>query len=118
MKKRISSGLTTVLLIITAVMAYENVISDDKEVRDLAKKTATEAAGCGGGCRMSGFRGDRGMIHETIEYDFDPQGHYVISCRRAYVAIGDYSCTVTEGKMNGSASAPAASSAPTPRPSH
>lgn len=111
MRKRITSSLTLVLCIITAVMAYMNVLSDDQEVRELAKKTATDAAGCGGACRMSNMRGDRGMIHETIEYDFDPQGHYVIRCRRAFIALGDYACTVTEGNV----SAPASSA--TPRPS-
>jgi hypothetical protein len=83
-----------------------NVVSDDAAVRELAKKTATDAAGCGKTCRLSHFRGDRGMIHETVEYDFEPQGHFVVKCHRAMLAFGEYSCAVTEGKM---APAPATS---------
>lgn len=124
MKKRIGQWFTFSLLLITAAMAYQNVISDDAAVRDLAKRTATETAGCGRSCRISGFRGERGMIHETIEYDFDPQGHFVVKCRRAMMVAGDYACVVTEGgRMSGSGSSASASSASgsssaTPPPSH
>ena len=56
MKKRIGQWFSFSLLVICVVMAYQNVISDDAAVRDLAKVTATESAGCGKPRRMSGFR--------------------------------------------------------------
>lgn len=117
MKKRIFQYFTFFLLLLTAMMAINNVLIDDAAVRGLAKKTAVEAAGCGDACRMSGFRGERGMINETIEYDFDPQGHYVVQCHRKMLAVGDYVCVVTEGKVSAK-SAPSGAPSATPRPSH
>ena len=108
MKKRIAQYFTFFLFLLTAMMAINNVVIDDAPVRELAKQTAVTFAGCGDKCRISGFRGDRGMINETIEYDFAPQGHYVVQCHRKMLALGDYVCAVTEGK----------SSSPTPPPSH
>jgi hypothetical protein len=113
MKRRIFQYFTIFFLLLTAMMAINNVLVDDTIVRGLAKKTAVDAAGCGDACRMSGFRGERGMINETIEYDFDPQGHYVVQCHRKMIAVGDYVCIVTEGKR-----APKASSSAIPQPSH
>jgi hypothetical protein len=116
MKKRIFQWFTFFLLLLTVLMAINNVVMDDAAVRALAKKTAVEAAGCGDACRMSGFRGERGMINETIEYDFDPQGHYVVQCHRAMLAVGEYICVVTEGKRVAPASS--ATTTATPPPSH
>ena len=122
MKKRIFQYFTFFLLLLTAMMAINNVIIDDTAVRALSKKTAVEAAGCGEKCRISGFRGERGMINETIEYDFTPEGHYVTQCHRAMLALGEYVCVVTEGKIaKGSPASPAGSATPassaTPQPS-
>ena len=117
MKKKVFQYFTIFLLLLTAMMAINNVIVDDTAVRALSKKTAVDAAGCGEKCRISGFRGERGMINETIEYDFSPEGHYVTQCHRTMLAVGEYVCVVTEGKIAKSGSTAPSSSA-TPPPSH
>jgi hypothetical protein len=38
------------------------------------------------------MRGSRGMFDESIDYDMDGVGGYQVTCRRAYVIAGDYSC--------------------------
>ena len=109
------------LLLICGLMAYSNVVADDTEVRKLAKTTLGEYAGCGEKCALTGMRGERGMVHETIEYDIDGKGHFVVKCHRKMVALGDYLCVVTEGapgaSVPGSAGSASPSSSATPRPS-
>jgi hypothetical protein len=94
-RRRIFQWLTVGLTALCIWTAYANVLSDDAEVRAKARSTANTAAGCGEDCKLDGLRGDRGMFDETIEYDLVKRGHYVVVCRRAYVFVGDYACTVT-----------------------
>lgn len=108
--RRIFQWFTVVLLVVSVWTAYANVVSDDAEVRAKAKAAVDVAAGCGDACRIEGLRGDRGMLEERIEYDLVKHGHFVVVCRREFIAVGDYTCQVTEGKVV----APSASSAATP----
>jgi len=95
LKNRLGSAfrLFTIFLLLVAVWtAYENVFSDDTDPRARAGDLARKEAGCGDKCKVSGMRGSRGMLDETIDYDMDGVGGYRVTCRRAYVIAGDYAC--------------------------
>ena len=83
---------TIILLCVSIFTAYQNVFSDDTEVRARAGDLARKEAGCGDKCKQTGMRGNRGMIDESIEYDMDGVGGFRVTCRRAYVIAGDYTC--------------------------
>jgi hypothetical protein len=87
---------TVVLLLVSFWTVYANVLSDDTDVRALAKTTVNLAAGCGNDCKHESLRGDRGMLEERIEYDILKHGHWVVTCRRALIVAGAYACEVTE----------------------
>jgi len=94
-KNRLASGfrLFTIFLLVVAIwMAYENVFSDDTDVRARAGDLARKEAGCGDKCKVTGMRGSRGMIDESIDYDMDGVGGFNVTCRRVYVIAGDYAC--------------------------
>jgi hypothetical protein len=95
MRRKLFQWFTVVFLIACVWTAYANVYSDDTDVRAKARATVNAAAGCGNDCKLEGLRGDRGMLSEDIEYDVLKHGHYVVSCKRAYIAIGDYDCKVS-----------------------
>ena len=99
------------LLVVCVWTAYANVLTDDANVRVMARETVNQAAGCGEGCKLEGLRGERGMLEERIEYDVVHHGHYVVVCRRAFIVAGDYGCEVKEGKV-----APAAASSRASKP--
>ena len=113
----ISRYFSFFLLLLCGLMAYSNVVSDDTAVRKLARDTLGDYAGCGDKCAVSGMHGERGMIHETIEYDIDGRGHYVVACHRKMVALGDYLCVVTDGAPGAGGASSSPSSSATPRPS-
>ena len=83
---------TIVLVLVSIWTAYANVFSDDIELRARAGELARKQAGCGDKCKVTGMRGSRGMIEESIEYDMDAVGGFLVTCRRAYVIAGDYAC--------------------------
>jgi hypothetical protein len=89
---------TILLLLVSAVTAYMNVFSEDAALRARANQLARTTAGCGDKCRLTNARIDRGMFDETFQYDIEGPGagHYVVVCRRAYVAVGEHACTVTK----------------------
>ena len=91
---------TILLLLVSIVTAYMNVFSDDSAVRARANELARKHAGCGDKCKVTAIHGNRGMFDEETEYDIEGAGagHYVVVCRRAYVAVGDYACAVSGGK--------------------
>lgn len=91
---------TILLLGVSILTAYMNVFSDDSEIRARANELARKQAGCGDKCKVINITGSRGMFDEQTEYDIDGPGagHYVVVCRRAYVAIGDYACRVSGGR--------------------
>jgi len=112
MRRRAFQYFTVVLLLVCVWTAYANVFSDDTEVRAKARATVNTAAGCADNeaCPLSGYKGERGMFSETVEYDLVKQGHYVVVCRRAFIIAGDYACTVTDGHQRSpSSTAPSAS---------
>jgi hypothetical protein len=87
---------TIVLLLVAIWTAFQNVFSDDTEVRAKAGDLARKEAGCGDKCKVTALRGTRGMFQESIEYDMDGIGTYLVTCRRAYVVAGDYSCVASK----------------------
>ena len=91
---------TILLLALCIWTAYANVFSDDTAVRAKANETARAKAGCGDRCKVTNMRGSRGMLEETIDFDVEGAGagHYVVTCRRAQIIVGDYACTVADGK--------------------
>ncbi len=89
-------GVTILLLLVAIWTAYANVFSDDTDVRARAGDLARKTAGCGDKCRQSGMRGSRGMLEESIEYDMDGVGGFLVTCRRAYVIAGDYTCVASK----------------------
>jgi hypothetical protein len=86
-------ALTVVLVGVCLWTAYANVFSDDLALRARAGELGRKAAGCGDACKVTGMRGSRGMIDESIEYDIAGVGTVVVTCRRAYVIAGDYACS-------------------------
>lgn len=86
----------TILLLGASIWtAYANVFSDDTALRARAGELARKEAGCGDACKVTGMRGSRGMIDESIAYDMAGVGTIVVRCRRAYVIAGDHACTAT-----------------------
>lgn len=94
--------LTIVLFFLTLWTGYANVLSDDTPVREMARTTMGQAAGCGADCKVESLRGERGMFGETIEYDVVAAragkagavngGHFAVVCRRQYISFGAWSC--------------------------
>ena len=98
-KRRLSGAFrvfTIFLLVVTIWTAYSNVFSDDTDLRARAADLARKQAGCGDKCKVSGIRGSRGMIDESVEYDMDGVGGFLVTCRRVYVIAGDYACVATK----------------------
>jgi hypothetical protein len=83
---------TIILLGVAIWTAYANVFSDDAAVRAQADDLVRKTAGCGAKCKVAGIRGSRGMLQESIEYDNDAVGGYLVTCRRAYIIAGDHAC--------------------------
>ncbi len=83
---------TILLLIVSGWTAYANVFSDDTEVRAKAGELARKEAGCGDKCKQTQMRGNRGMLEESFEYEMDKVGTIAVTCRRASIVFGDYSC--------------------------
>jgi hypothetical protein len=89
---RLFRVFTMLLLGVSIWTVYANVFSDDTALRARAGELARKEAGCGDKCKVTGMRGSRGMLEESIEYDMDGSSGWVVTCRRAYVIAGDYSC--------------------------
>jgi hypothetical protein len=94
MRRKAFQWFTIVLLLVSIWTVYANVLSDDAAVRTKARATAETALKCDG-CKLEGMRGERGMLDETIGYDFLGKGHVVVACRRAFIVAGDYACEAT-----------------------
>jgi hypothetical protein len=75
---------------------YANVLSDDVAVRATAELAARAKAGCGEKCSLSRMEGSRGAFKETIEFSFRDAGTVIVTCKRPYIAFGDYACTATK----------------------
>jgi hypothetical protein len=72
--------------------AYANVFSDDAAVRTRGEKVARDKAGCGDTCRLVRVEGERGILKETLAYTFVNVGQVDVTCRRPYIAFGEYAC--------------------------
>ena len=96
MGRRFFQWFTAALLVVSLWTVYANVLSDDADVRAKAKAAAYGAAGCADECKLESLRGERGMLDETIEYDILKHGHWVVTCRRAFIVAGSYTCTVSK----------------------
>lgn len=99
MGRKVFRWVTIALFALTLWMGYANVLSDDTEVRALARAKMGEVAGCGADCKVENLRGERGMFGETIAYDVLPSraggargGTHTIVCRRQYIAFGAWAC--------------------------
>jgi len=90
--RRIFQWFTFFLFLLSGWVAYANVLSDDAEVRALARAALGEAAGCKDACKIESLRGDRGMVEERLEYDVVGRGHYTVVCRRTLIAFGPHTC--------------------------
>ena len=78
---------------LTGWMIYANVFSDDSAVRARAEQLARETAGCGAKCNLVRIDGSRGVLAERIGFNFKDVGMVAVTCRRAYLAFGDYACS-------------------------
>lgn len=97
MKARLSwvFRIFTILLVgVTIWTASANVFSDDTAVKAQAADLARKTAGCGDKCKLVNMHGSRGMVDEEIDYEFHDVGTFHVSCRRANVIVGDYTCGV------------------------
>jgi hypothetical protein len=92
--RRVFRGLTFVLAALCGWAMFANVFSDDTAVRADAGQLARTTAGCGDRCKVTGMRGDRGMLSESIVFDIDGHGSISVTCRRALIVAGAYSCQV------------------------
>ena len=82
------------ILVLCIWTAYANVFSDNKALLVRAEKLARDKAGCAEKCKITGIQGSRGMLTQTISHYIQGQGTFVVSCRRAYIAFGEYNCSV------------------------
>ena len=95
MAQRIGWALAIAFLVLCAVTAYRNVFADDSAVRAKAETLARDAAGCGD-CKATRIEGKRGVISESFEFTMQNGAGVAVSCRRPYIAFGDYACTSTK----------------------
>jgi len=94
--QRVTWAIVIGLLVLVAWTAYRNVFADDSAVRARAERLARDTAGCGASCTFARLEGSRGIISETITYTLHPTGTVTVTCRRAYIAFGDYACTAAK----------------------
>ena len=95
MTQRIGLAFAFALLALTAFTAYRNVLADDSAVRTMAEKRARDTAGCGD-CKTTRIEGKRGMLSESFDFTMQNDTAVAVSCRRPYIAFGDYACTATK----------------------
>jgi hypothetical protein len=94
--QRITWAIVIAFLVLVAVTTYRNVFADDAAVRAQAEKLGRETIGCGSACSVTRLEGNRGLLSETLTYTFQPGGTIVVTCRRAYIAFGDYACAAAK----------------------
>ena len=95
MKKAIAI-VTAVFVALCVWTFYANVISSDVAVRAAAELAARAKAGCGEKCSLQRMEGSRGAFKETLDFSFRDAGTVSVTCRRPYIAFGDYACTATK----------------------
>ena len=95
MARRIGTALLITFLALCAFTAYRNVFADDSAVRAKAEKLARDTASCGE-CKATRIEGKRGVISETFDFTMQNGAGVAVTCRRPYIAFGDYACTATK----------------------
>ena len=81
-------GALAVLAVAISVCAFNNVYGDDAAVRSDA-----EGVACPRGCGNTvSVKVDRSPLAETIQFSTS-KGTITVSCSRAAILIGPYSCT-------------------------
>lgn len=91
--RRIAAAFGGLVLLIVAFMVYMNVMAPDGEVLAKAEAVARTKVGCKD-CTRTRVEGTSRIIDKKYAFTFDKAGSVTIVCRRAYIAIGDFSCTV------------------------
>jgi len=93
MARRIAGAFLGLILLIVAFMVYMNVMAPDAEVLVKAEAAARAKVGCKD-CVRTRVEGTSRIIDKKYAFTFDKAGSVTIVCRRAYIAVGDFSCTV------------------------
>ncbi|HVZ31183.1 MAG TPA: hypothetical protein VG963_02085 [Polyangiaceae bacterium] len=83
--------MSLVLLVATALGLY-NVYADNTEVRRLAERTACGERGC---VRLLGARRTPISQSFTFQTSIQPQRSAQVGCERAYLLVGEFSCSGT-----------------------
>ena len=81
------------MLFVVAFMVYMNVLAPDAEVLAKAEVVARDKVGCKD-CVRTRVEGKSRVIDKKYAFTFDKAGSVTIVCRRAYIAFGDFGCTV------------------------
>ncbi len=95
MAQRIGWVFVIALIALMAFIVYRNVLADDSAVRAMAETLARDTAGCGD-CKATRIEGKRGVVSESFEFTMQNGAGVAVSCRRPYIAFGDYACTATK----------------------
>ena len=94
--KKILATLVALFLVLVVWTVYANVLSSDVEVRAAAELAARAKAGCGEKCSLARMEGSRGVLAETIDFQFRDAGTFHVTCKRPYLAFGAYTCEATK----------------------
>lgn len=93
--QRIGLVFALALVALTAFTVYRNVLADDSAVRTMAEQRARGSAGCTD-CKVTRIEGTRGVLSESYEFTMQNGASVAVSCRRPYIAFGNYACTATK----------------------
>ena len=93
MAKRIGLVFVIALIALTAFSVYRNVLADDSAVRAMAQTLAHDTCH---DCKATRIEGKRGVLSESFDFTMQNGARVAISCRRPYIAFGDYACTATK----------------------
>ena len=92
MQKKITSFIILALCVVVTLATILNVFVDNKEVIAMAEKaTCANAAACTRA--MTSMQ--RTPLGQTFTFQGDSKS-IEVTCRRAYIAFGDYSCKASE----------------------
>jgi hypothetical protein len=91
MSRRVRSGVAFAVFAITAWLCWDNVFSDDAEIRSLAEKTACTKQKCDE--RHGLVRESRNPFGQTIDYQWR-DATIRVSCHRAYWVVGERQCAI------------------------
>jgi len=93
MAQRIGVALVIALIAVSAFTVYRNVLADDSAVRAMAETLAHDTCH---DCKTTRIEGKRGVLGESFEFTMQNGAGVAISCRRPYIAFGEYACTATK----------------------